>query len=409
MKKFIALLLALVMVLSLAACGAEKEPAQSNDPAPSSSQPTESNTPDAPSEPVAEGPALSADGRYPAETVKIGFETFTTTDDQFLTIQKYFDYLDDFFNIEIIYSEALDSAEGEIAFIEQCAAAGCKAIIGYYNVSNEEVVKLCEEKGMYYFGNGNNSAIVEYGNGTDAYLGSFYYENGAADYNFGYGCVEALANAGCKKIILVSGGASFGVEMFIDRKAGAEQAAKDFGLEIVYEVPGWPGTEDFSAHQTNALATDADGIASMLTALMWIQPLNVAGKFGQIKVAAVDVLSETVVDMFGAGMYVGTSTEVTEIFGLSIPMILNAVAGHGDKQRNADGTAPLVNCSWWLVSGVEQAAFYASVQGGENGWAITIDDMKTVLYDFNPDLTLEDMSALYTALTMEDIQARHGN
>lgn len=406
MKKLVSLLLALTMVLGLAACGGgsttESTPSEST---PAQSTPAEST----PAESTNDGPALSADGRYPAETVKIGFETFTTTDDQFLAIQSYFDYLDDFFNIELIYSEALDSAEGEIAFIEQCAAAGCKAIIGYYNVSNEEVVKLCEEKGMYYFGNGNNSAIVEYGNSSSAYLGSFYYENGSADYNFGYGCVEALANAGCKKIILVSGGASFGVEMFIDRKAGAEAAAKDFGLEIVYEVPGWPGTEDFSAHQTNALATDADGIASMLTALMWIQPLNVAGKFGQIKVAAVDVLSETVVDMFGAGMYVGTSTEITEIFGLSIPMILNAVAGYGEQQRNADGTAPMINCSWWLVSGVEQAGFYASVQGGENGWAVTIDDMKTVLYDFNPDLTLDDMSALYSAMTMEEIQARHAN
>lgn len=413
MKKIIALLLAMLMMFGLVACGgsAESESAATTEETTTASETAEAaeETETTTEEAESEGPALSADGRYPAETVKIGFETFTTTDDQFLTIQNYFDYLDDFFNIEIIYSEALDSAEGEIAFIEQCAAAGCKAIIGYYNVSNEEVVKLCEEKGMYYFGNGNNSAIVEYGNGSDAYLGSFYYENGAADYNFGYGCVEALAKAGCEKIILVSGGASFGVEMFIDRKAGAEAAAEDFGLEIVYEVPGWPGTEDFSAHQTNALATDADGIASMLTALMWIQPLNVAGKFGEIKVAAVDVLSETVVEMFGAGMYVGTSTEVTEIFGLSIPMILNAVAGYGEQQRNEDGTAPLIDCSWWLVSGVEEAAFYSSVQGGENGWAITIDDMKTVLYDFNPDLTLDDMSALYSALTMEEIQARHAD
>lgn len=392
MKKFLALILALAMVLSLVACGN----------APAGDEGTAGDAA------VTDGPALSADGRYPAETVKIGFETFTTTDEQFLAIQKYFDYLDDFFNIEVIYSEALDSAEGEIAFIEQCAAAGCKAIIGYYNVSNEEVVKLCEEKGMYYWGNGNNTAIVEYGNATSAYLGSFHYEGGSADYNYGYGCVEALAEAGCKKIILVSGGASFGVEMFIDRKTGAEDAAKDFGLEIVYEVPGWPGTEDFSAHQTNALATDADGIASMLTALMWIQPLNVAGKFGQIKVAAVDALNETVVDMFGAGMYVGTATEITEIFGLSVPMILNAVAGYGEQQRNADGTAPMINCAWWLVTGVEQAGYYASVQGGDNGWAITIDDMKTVLYDYNPELTLDDMTALYSAMTMEEIMARHG-
>ena len=406
MKKLVSLLLALAMVCSLVACGGgSTSSGASSTPAstPSTSQPADSGEPSGDNTPA--GPALSADGRYPAETVKIGFETFTTTDEQFLAIQKYFDYLDDYYNIEFLYSEALDSAEGELAFIENCANAGCKAVIGYYNVSNEEVVKKCEELGMYYWGNGNNTAIVEYGNNTSAYLGSFTY-NGNADYEYGYGCVKALADAGCKKIILVSGGASFGVEMFIDRTDGAKKAAEDFGLEIVYEVPGWPGTEEFSAHQSSALATDADGIASMLTALMWIQPLNVAGKFGTVKVAAVDALNPTVIEMFGAGMYVGCSAEITETFGMSIPMILNAVAGHGDKMRNADGSAPLVKSSWWLVTNVEDAGYYASVQGGDNGWAITAEDIQDLLYDFNPETTNEDMAALYQATSAAEIQAR---
>lgn len=407
MKKMISLLLALAMVLSLTACGGSAPASSAPASEPASAPAEEPAAPAAEAEepaPEVEGPALAADGRYPAETVKIGFETFTTTDEQFLSIQSYLEYLTQFFNMEILYSEALDSAEGELAFIEQCAAAGCQAVIGYYNVSNEEALKKCEELGMYYWGNGNNSGIVEYGNTCPYYLGSFYVGN--ADYEYGYGCVKALADAGCKKIILVSGGASFGVEMFIDRRDGAMAAAEELGLEVVYEVPGWPGTEEFSAHQSNALATDADGIASMLTALMWIQPLNTAGKFGQVKVAAVDTLNETVVEMFGAGMYVGAAAEITEVFGMSIPMILNAVAGYGDKQRNADGTAPLVDASWWLVTNVEDAGYFASVQGGENGWAIEGKDVQNMLYDFNPDLTLEDISAVYCAMSAEEIQAR---
>lgn len=410
MKKLLSLLLAIAMMLSLAACGGA---AASTPEAAGSAAATAENSAEAPASEAAPadapadapaGPALAPDGRYPAETVKIGFETFTTTDEQFLGIQAYMEELQKTFNIEILYSEALDSAEGELAFIEQCGAAGCKAVIGYYNVSNEEVIKKCEELGMYYWGNGNNTAIVEYGNTSDYYLGSFYVGN--ADYEYGYGCVKALADQGCKKIILVSGGASFGVEMFIDRAQGATDAAKELGLEIVYEVPGWPGTEEFSAHQTNALATDADGIASMLTALMWIQPLNTAGKFGSVKVAAVDALNETVVEMFGAGMYVGAASEITEVFGMSIPMILNAVAGH--PARNEDGTAPLVDATWWMVTSVEDAGYYASVQGGENGWAIEAKDIQTLLYDYNPDTTIQDMSAMYCAMTPAEIQARKG-
>ena len=83
MKKYIALLLALVMVLSMAACGGA--PATPDTPS-TPATPDAPATPDTPATPEAPaaGPQLSADGRYPAETVKIGFETFTTTDEQFL-------------------------------------------------------------------------------------------------------------------------------------------------------------------------------------------------------------------------------------------------------------------------------------------------------------------------------------
>ena len=119
MKKLISLLLALTIVFSLVSCGADTSSSGTPSSTPAStgsdsSEPAESGQ--------TEGPALAADGRYPAETVKIGLETYTTTDEQFLAIQNYLTYLQEYFNIEIIYSEAVDSAEGELDFIEQCAA-----------------------------------------------------------------------------------------------------------------------------------------------------------------------------------------------------------------------------------------------------------------------------------------------
>ena len=161
----------------------------------------------------------------------------------------------------------------------------------------------------------------------------------------------------------------------------------------------------FSAHQASALATDADGLCSLLTALMWIQPMQTAGKFGQIKVAAVDTLSEDVLAMFGAGMYVGVSAEIFDAFGLSIPMILNAVEGYGECQRTADGKAALVNAGWWLVDNMEDAAYYAAVET-DGTWVFDAEDIRSILGAYNPDLTVEDMSALYTAVTAEQIQSR---
>ena len=402
MKKLIALLLALVMVFALVACG-NPGSEQTGDPNPSTS-----------TNPGTDGPKTDAKGRYPAETVKIGFVNYDTTAEQVLIFQNYIDYLDDYFNIEFMWSESLSDASGEIAFIENCAAAGCDAIFGYYNVCNEEAVKRATELGMYYWGQGGNPAITESQAMNPNYLGSFY--TGNADYEYGKACAEILIEAGCEKLIMVSGGKALGVDMFIKRYNGAMDAiaaaqAAGKNVEVVYEVAGFPGNDEFTAQQAQALATDADGLISLLTALMWIQPMQESGKFGQIKVAAVDTLSEGSVGMFGAGMYAGTATEIIDVFGMCVPMIINAVEGYGAQQRNADGSAPMVNCSFWKVTNIEDAGYFASVQGGEKGdsWVWDYEDIQSLLYAYNPDLTIEDMSAMYCAVSSAEIQARRAD
>ena len=381
MKKFLALILALAMVLSLAACG---------------------------SAPADDGDAAATD-----EPIKIGFVNYDPTAEQYLVLDSYFEYLKETYNFEIMASEALNSAEGELAFIDACAAAGCKAVFGYYNVSNEQALLRCAEKKMYYFGQGANKAIIDNPEmmNNPWYLGSFTVGN--ADYEYGYACVEMLIEAGCKKLAGVSGGKNFGVQMFIDRWQGAMDAIADFQakgveIELVYEVAGFPGTDGgFEAGQTTVLGMDeVDGIFSTLTALMWIKPMQDAGKFGQVKVAAAgETMSEAAIGMFGAGFYVGTATEIIDVFGMGIPLIINAV--EGTPIRNADGTAPLIDAGWWKVTNVEQAGYYGSIQGGDNGWVFDQDDIRELLVAYNPDVTVDDYKALYTAVTAEEVQARH--
>jgi len=372
MKKLIALLLALVMVFALVACGSK-----------------------------------------PEETIKIGFVNYDPTAEQYLVLDNYFNYLKETYNIEIMASEALDSAEGELAFIDACAAAGCKAVFGYYNVSNEQALLRCAEKGMYYFGQGANKAITENPElmKNPYYLGSFYMGN--ADYEYGYGCIQMLVEAGCHKIAGVSGGKNFGVQMFIDRWQGAMDAIADYqkkgvDIELVYEVAGFPGTDGgFEAGQTAVLGMpEVDGVFSTLTALMWIKPTQDAGRFGQLKFAAAgETMSEGAIGMFGAGFYVGTATEIIDVFGMGIPLIINAVEGH--PIRNADGTAPLIKAGWWKVTNVGDAGYYGSVQGGENGWVFSAEDLSNLLYKNNSNVTVADYEALYTAVTAAEIQARH--
>ena len=375
MKKIIALLLALVLCFGLVACG-PKAPAED-------------------------------------ETIKIGFVNYDPTAEQYLVLDSYFKYLAETYNIEIMASEALNSAEGELAFIDACAAAGCKAVFGYYNVSNEQALLRCAEKNMFYFGQGANKAIVENPEmmSNPWYLGSFTVGN--ADYEYGYACVEMLIEAGCHKIAGVSGGKNFGVQMFIDRWQGgmdaiADAQAKGVDIQLVEEVAGFPGTDGgFEAGQTSVLGNaEIDGVFSTLTSLMWIKPTQDAGRFGQLKFAAAgETMSEGAIGMFGAGFYVGTATEIIDVFGMAVPLIINAVEGH--PIRNADGTAPLIKAGWWKVTNVEEAGYYGSVQGGENGWVFSAEDIAPLLYKNNPNVSIADYEALYTAVSAAEIQARH--
>ncbi len=358
---------------------------------------------------VPAGVKLSADGRYPAETVKIGFVNYDTTAQQVLDIQVYTEYLESAFNFEIIWSESLDSAEAEFAFIEQCAAAGCKGIIGYYNEGRAESVKLTESLGMFYWGGSENDYIYEPSKNSKAYLGGFY--TGDQNYDFGYAISEALVNAGCHKIIVMSGGKEFGVEFFVDRYNGIMDGIKDakaggYDIEVVYEVPGWPGTEAFAAHQAAALETDADGLAGTLTALMWIQPMQNSGKFGQIKVASIEGVSEDILGLMYAGFYTGICAEVPDVFAMGIPMIINAVEGYGDLQRNADGSAPRVLAKNWVITNPDDMAYFTSIEQKDGTFTFDIDDIKSVLGAFNPGLSVDSMSALYSAVSADEIRAR---
>ena len=385
MKKLIALLLALCMVFALVACGGD---------------PVDTNT--------------GSDTGVADTTVKIGFVNYDPTAEQWLALESYFEYLGETYDIEIMASEALDSAEGELAFIDACAAAGCDAIFGYYNVCNEQALLRAAEHGMYYFGQGANKAFIESEEvmSNPYYLGS--YTVGNADYDYGYGCIEMLVEAGCHKIAGVSGGKNFGVQMFIDRWQGAMDAIADFqaegyDIELVYEVAGFPGTDGgFESGQATVLAMDeVDGVYSTLSALMWITPTKDANKFETLKFAAAgETMSEPAVGMFGAGFYVGTATEIIDVFGIGIPLILNAV--NGTPIRDENGNAPLIKAGWWKVTNVADAGYYASVQGGENGWVFTAEDIHDLLVVNNPDVTIADYEALYTAVTAAEIQARHG-
>lgn len=404
MKKFTklaALMLSLLMMVAmLAACGGDSSSGSTATSGATSSEASSSSV-----DGGTEDGNSGLPSTWPEETIKIGFVTYDTTADLFLEIQRYYEYLSEFFNIEIMYSESLDSAEGELAFIESAAAAGCKAIIGYYNVARAEAVQLAIDKGMYYYGVAEEDDVYETFKDNDMYLGGYYNEN--MDYESGYTIGSKLIEAGATRLVYASGGRDFGIQMFMDRSEGFYAAVEDAvadgkDVEVVYDVSGWPGTDAFSSEQTTALDTDVDGIACSFGIGVWLQPVANSGK-DNIKLAAVDALSETYFDAWDNGLIAAFSVETAEIFGLAVPLIVNAV--DGNLIRDENGQAPRVQVERLVIDNASDFHSYYEIES-DGTWILNYEDLSTLIVALNPDVQYADFSALYLAQSVDEVMAR---
>ena len=142
MRKILSMLLALVMVFSLVACSNTQSDDKTPDNSPSASAP-------------------SQDEQTPGETeekvelkpYKIAV-AFTQINATALSQQEYLkNYIAPAFNVEFMFSEAVDSAEVAMTFLENAYAADCQAVMNFQNSSVEQINAKANELGMYIISN----------------------------------------------------------------------------------------------------------------------------------------------------------------------------------------------------------------------------------------------------------------
>lgn len=354
--------------------------------------------------------ASSLDGTWPEEEVMIGVEVFDTTDEQFLALQEYLEYLTEYYNISFMYSESIANAEGEMDFIDSCSSAGCKAIVGYYNVAGAEAIQRTIDQGMYYWGIEQYYADFE---DNEMYLGCYTFaedgdtENG--DYLGGYQLGYGLGMQGAEHVFYCNGGASFGVQMFIDRQAGFEAgvaAAQAEGANIQYDsstdvIEGWPGTDDFTAAVGAKLAGDYDSIGVSFNAATLFQPVADAGKSDSVRIAAIGGVNDTYYDAVQTGLVSCIVYDCEEtVFGNAVVQILNAVTGHVDATRTADNKGGKIYTYRWTITDADTFdTIYDYHDSGK--YFVSADDMANLLAEFNEDVTFEDVEAYYSSLDLD--------
>lgn len=358
---------------------------------------------------TSESETTAAQVKVPAEKIKIGFATFTTGSEQFRGIKAYYEYLAQSLNIEIVYSEAIGSAEKELNFIESCASAGCVGIIAYYNVARNTSVQLAIDKGMFYYGVAEEDSVYNTFIKNDHYLGGVYL--GKGDEMGGYAIGKALVDAGCKRLVYASGGADLGVQMFKDRQAGFESAvaeAKAAGkdVEIVYDVKGWPNTPPYVSEQTAALAVEGiDGVASSFGIATWLQPINDLGLADKIKLSSIDAMSETLVAPFAENRMVGIASESTSFYAAPIIMIINAYEGNLSVIRDSEGNAPRIPAARWNITSKEDFEEYYNIET-QGIYAINDKDILSMIKSYDATASYEKLLGLYANFSIEDIKAR---
>ncbi len=386
MKKLLALILALVMALSLVACGA---PADANKPA---------------DDGAATPPADAVESTtYPEKTVKIGVEIYDPTDGETIAMQEYFNALvADGLNVEFIYSEAIANAEAEAKFIDDCYNAGCKGMIGFYCIAMGEAVQKCVDYGMYYWGAGLDGAeVIEKFQDNPYVLDAVSYGNG--DYDGGYALGEYFGEKGAKKVIYASGGADFGVPMFVGRREGFKAAAEKYGLEYI-EVSGFPG-DAFFADQAAALSEEVDGVAASFNGLdFWAQPIATAGKTETVPLATIGSITQGYADAFKSGTVAFMSCSNVSRFALGVALIVNAVDGNAETLQE-NGRIGIYNSAMWNLTNADEAQTAADLSAK----VYELDHLKQLMVNLNPEASSKTLADLVEASkTLEGIKALHG-
>jgi len=348
--------------------------------------------------------------KYGKETIKIAFENYDPTAAQFIQLQKYFKYLQKSVNVDFIYSEKINSAEEEMAFLESASAAGAKAVIGYYNVAGKAAVQKAIDLGMYYYGSAENKNIYNAFKNNDHYLGGV--DGGGADYTGGYDMAKGLIDSGAKKLILATGGKAMGVPLFVERCKGIQAAIDEANkngkdIKIVKEINGFPDEAFFGA-QAEALGMDVDGVlATFNGAEIWSQPIQTAGKKGKVKISTIASIDDMYKSAFENGDMATLSAQLVENFGIAVPMIVNAIEGNSNVIKNADGAAANFKGDNVVINDKDTFIKYYNVEA-TGIWAYGGEDILKLIKGYNKDVKYEDYAKLIADQDINTINARRG-
>ncbi len=174
--------------------------------------------------------------------ITIGVAVYALDNDEVHAIRDYLEnYIGDAFEVSFLYSSSIESAEDEIAFVEQLAAEGVQGCISFMSSYIEEVLPIYEEYGIYYVSGSCTISDATYEAVKDyscflGVIGSSIEDELQAGYDIA-AHFAASDTEGSNRYLIFVGGSGMGNEMHALRAQGMLTALADaYGLTYEGEV-----------------------------------------------------------------------------------------------------------------------------------------------------------------------------
>lgn len=395
MKKVWALLLSAAMTISLlAGCGSK----ENSEPADAGAQ--QETQEQADSNEMAE---LDM-----SQKVKIGVLVSDATTAEALAFRSYYtEYIQNQYNVEMVYSDELADAAGETSAIDTFITNNCKAIISFSSFDRAAQLEQCEDAGVYYAVATGTLTEEEY----ETYKGYEHYVGAIGpsldiEFETGYQMAKYYLDQGKTNFAIFGGAIPYYTEMHIYRAAGMLTAMVEAGGEGA----SYKGAADKDAIigqifadgavETGAIGSinlagyvggyDMDdawfGKCAQMAQTPDLEVILAVGNgsdfFGTaagegVKIASVDAYASS----YGEAMEAGMLDYLAGKFSASIgPVFIAAYrAALGSPIRDGEGNALALSQGYWVAANAEEFNTYFAVDSSVEAPAYTKEMLDTLL------------------------------
>ena len=428
MKKLLSLLLALIMVFSLAACSGDSGNAAttpSSDPNAGNSAP--SNEPDASGQQEVE---------LPPYKIAVAFTQINATA---LAQQDYLQtYIGPAFNVEFMFSEAVDSAEVAMTFIENAYAAGCQAIMNFQNSSVEQINAKANELGMYII---SNAPLAE-NNDLPYVLGNMLCSVSATADAYREMVNQFTSDGEPHNVVIISAGAGLGNSQHYEcTYAMLEALQNNYNLTYsdtienlassrgmtevetgtdmkILLYPGYPNSDTYVSGLSAELQTGEYDVvlgcnqattrfAVAIDEVERAYDLDIkVGYFTSIDDAATAAV--TTLDVHGNSSIDSIIVNPGNILvGGMFAVLYNGLSGSANAMRT-DGAGTVFDSPLWLATDADTYLKLAGLNVSADTLEMSVEDIQEILCVYNPDVTTSSVQEKLSSLTAENVLAARG-